>query len=130
MTASLQAGAAGASFGLLQASGLGGMLQNWGANNVTIRNIEFDGNNENPPQTNGPEDGLRFFGGAANNIVEHCYIHDYATWETDDEHQDGVQAPSATNITFRNVTIICAGGGRRIFSYRNPPERDGGADLL
>ncbi len=27
------------------------------------------------------------------------------------------------NITFRNVTIISAGGGRRIFSYRNLPER-------
>jgi hypothetical protein len=27
------------------------------------------------------------------------------------------------NITFRNVTIICTGGGRRIFSYRALPER-------
>lgn len=27
------------------------------------------------------------------------------------------------NITFHNVTIICRGGGQRIFSYRTPPER-------
>jgi hypothetical protein len=27
------------------------------------------------------------------------------------------------NITFRNMTIICRGGGRRIFSLRTPPER-------
>jgi hypothetical protein len=27
------------------------------------------------------------------------------------------------NITFHNVTIVCSGGGRRIFSYRNPAER-------
>jgi hypothetical protein len=27
------------------------------------------------------------------------------------------------NIAFHDVTIICRGGGRRIFSYRTPPER-------
>jgi len=100
-------------FRVVGISGWGGMLQNYGADNVTIRNIEFDGNNENPSQENGPEDGLRFFGGAANNIIEHCYIHNYAQWETGDEHMDGVQAPSATNITFRYN--IFANNGMHLF---------------
>lgn len=99
-------------FRVVGVSGYNGMLQNYGADNVTVRNIEFDGNREDPPETNGPEDGLRWYGGS-NTIVEHCYIHDYAQSPTGDEHMDGVQAPSATNITFRYN--IFANNGMHLF---------------
>ncbi len=88
------------------------MLLIIGADNVTIRNIEFDGNNENPLETDGPEDGIRWAGGA-NGIVEHCFIHNYSENPGQDEHNDGVQAPSATNITFRYN--IFANNGQHLF---------------
>ena len=85
-------------FRVVGISGYNGMLRNDGADSVTIRNIEFDGNSENPGGTNSFEDGLRWMGGS-DAIIEYCYIHDYR--QVGDEHMDGVQGPAGTDITFR-----------------------------
>jgi hypothetical protein len=77
--------------------GYNGMLRNDGADNVVIRGIEFDGMAESTA-SGGPEDGLRWMGGT-NDIIEHNYIHDYQ--QVSSAHNDGVQGPSCTNITFR-----------------------------
>jgi hypothetical protein len=76
--------------------GWNGMLNNDGADGVIVRDMEFDGMGEGA--TNAYEDGLRWMGGA-NNIIEHNYIHDYR--QVGQGHNDGVQGPSCTNITFR-----------------------------
>jgi hypothetical protein len=73
------------------------MLRNGGADNVVIRGIEFDGMGE-ISASGGPEDGLRWMGGR-DNIIEQNYIHDYR--QNGGGHNDGVQGPSCTNITFR-----------------------------
>jgi len=77
--------------------GYDGMLRNDGADNVVIRGIELDGMGEATP-SGGPEDGLRWMGGN-NDIIEHNFIHDYQ--QVGSAHNDGVQGPSCTNITFR-----------------------------
>jgi hypothetical protein len=77
--------------------GYNGMLQNDGADNVVLRGVEFDGLAESTP-SGGPEDGLRWMGGK-NAVIEHNFIHDYQ--QVGGAHNDGVQAPSCTNITFR-----------------------------
>lgn len=84
-------------FRVVGVRGYDGMLRNDGADNVIIRGIEFDGLGEGTP-LGGPEDGLRWMGGN-NDIIEHSYIHDYK--QAGSAHNDGVQAPSCTNITFR-----------------------------
>jgi hypothetical protein len=73
------------------------MLRNDGADNVTIRGIEFDGMGESTAY-GGPEDGLRWMGGN-NAVIEHNYIHDYQ--QVGGAHNDGIQGPKCTNITFR-----------------------------
>lgn len=77
--------------------GYDGMLRNDGADGVTVRGIEFDGLGESTPY-GGPEDGLRWMGGR-DAILEHNYIHDYR--QVGGAHNDGIQGPSCTNITFR-----------------------------
>ena len=84
-------------FRVVGVRGYDGMLRNDGADNVVIRGIEFDGMGEGTP-VGGPEDGLRWMGGN-NDIIEHSYIHDYQ--QAGSAHNDGVQGPSCTNITFR-----------------------------
>jgi len=84
-------------FRVVGVRGLNGMLRNDGADNVVIRGIEFDGTGESTAD-GGPEDGLRWMGGA-NTVIEHNFIHDYRQVGT--AHNDGIQAPSCTNITFQ-----------------------------
>jgi hypothetical protein len=84
-------------FRVVGVRGLNGTLRNEGADNVTIRGVEFDGIGESTPD-GGPEDGLRWMGGS-NAIIEHNFIHDYR--QVGGAHNDGVQAPSCTNITFQ-----------------------------
>ena len=84
-------------FRVVGVRGYDGMLRNDGADNVTIRGIEFDGMGEGTP-IGGPEDGFRWMGGS-NAVIEHNYIHDYQ--QAGSAHNDGIQAPSCTNITFR-----------------------------
>ena len=84
-------------FRIVGVRGFNGMLRNDGADNVVIRGLEFDGMGESTSD-GGPEDGLRWMGGN-NNIIEHNFIHDYR--QVGSAHNDGVQAPSCTNITFR-----------------------------
>ena len=88
-------------FKVLGVRGYNGMLRNEGADDVTIRGIEFDGLGEKTG-SGGPEDGLRW-GGGKNAIIEHNFIHDYR--QVGEAHNDGVQAPSCTNITFRYNTF-------------------------
>ena len=83
-------------FRVVGVRGYDGMLRNDGADNVVIRGIEFDGLGEGTP-SGGPEDGLRW-GGGTNDVIEHNYIHDYQ--QAGSAHNDGVPAPSCTNITF------------------------------
>jgi hypothetical protein len=85
-------------FRVVGVRGYNGMLRNDGADNVTIRGVEFDGMGEST-SNGGPEDGLRWMGGA-NNVIEHNFIHDYRYFDGG-SHNDGVQGPSCTNITFR-----------------------------
>ncbi len=84
-------------FRVVGVRGYDGMLRNDGADNVVIRGIELDGMGESTP-SGGPEDGLRWMGGA-NDIIEHNFIHDFQ--QVGGAHNDGVQGPSCTNITFR-----------------------------
>jgi len=77
--------------------GYNGMLRNDGADNVAIAGIEFDGMGESTA-SGGPEDGLRWMGGS-NAIIEHNFIHDFK--QNGGAHNDGVQGPACTNITFR-----------------------------
>jgi hypothetical protein len=85
-------------FRVVGVRGYNGMLRNDGADNVVIRGIEFDGMGESTGN-GGPEDGLRWMGGA-NSVIEHSFIHDYRYFDGG-SHNDGVQGPSCTNITFR-----------------------------
>lgn len=96
-------------FRVVGVRGMNGMIQNNGADNTIIRGLEMDGMKESTP-SGGPEDGLRWNGGA-NDIIEHCYIHDYA--QTGGAHNDGVQGPSCTNITFRYN--VFSNNGQQIF---------------
>lgn len=67
------------------------------ADNVTVRNVEMDGNYESGPE-GGNEDCFRI--AQANGlIIEYSFIHDYAY--TGGAHNDGLQMPSGTNFTFR-----------------------------
>lgn len=84
-------------FRVVGVRGQNGMLRNDGADNVVIRSIEFDGMAE-VTASGDPEDGLRWMGGN-NNVIEHNYIHDYQ--QVGGAHNDGVQGPICTNITFR-----------------------------
>jgi hypothetical protein len=85
-------------FRVVGVRGYNGMLRNDGADNVVIRGLEIDGQGESTP-SGGPEDGLRWMGGQ-NAVIEHNYIHDYR--QVGGAHNDGVQGPSCTNITFRD----------------------------
>ena len=84
-------------FRVVGVRGYDGMLRNDGADNVIIRGMEFDGLGENTP-LGGPEDALRWMGGS-NNIIEHDFIHDFQ--QVGGAHNDGIQGPSCTNITFQ-----------------------------
>jgi hypothetical protein len=77
--------------------GFNGTLRNDGADSVIIRGMEFDGMGESTSD-GGPEDGLRWMGGDRN-IIEHNFIHDYR--QVGSAHNDGIQGPSCTNITFQ-----------------------------
>lgn len=85
------------SFKVVGIRGYNGMIKNEGADTVIIRGIELDGAGESTVE-GGPEDGLRIEGGS-DGIIEHNYIHDYQ--QDVGAHNDGVQGPSCTNITFR-----------------------------
>jgi hypothetical protein len=81
--------------------GYNGMLRNEGADNVVIRGVEIDGMGESTPD-GGPEDGLRWMGGK-NAIIERNFIHDFR--QVGGAHNDGIQGPSCTNITFQYNTF-------------------------
>jgi hypothetical protein len=85
-------------FRVVGVRGYNGMVRNEGADNVILRGIELDGMGESTA-SGGPEDGLRWDGGA-NTIIEHTFIHDFR-YSDGGSHNDGVQGPSCTNITFR-----------------------------
>lgn len=79
--------------------GFNGMIENDGADDVKICGIDLDGGGENPTETGGPEDGLRWDGGA-NTIIDRNYIHDFQ--QLGDEHNDGIQGPKCENIEIKN----------------------------
>lgn len=84
-------------FRVVGVRGYNGMLRNDGADDVTLRGVEFDGMGESTAN-GGPEDGLRWMGGR-NAVIEHLFVHDFR--QVGGAHNDGVQGPSCTNITFR-----------------------------
>jgi hypothetical protein len=84
-------------FRVVGVRGYNGVLRNEGADNIVIRGIELDGMGESTAN-GGPEDGLRWEGGTGD-IIEHNYIHDFR--QVGGAHNDGVQGPSCTNITFQ-----------------------------
>jgi len=75
---------------------LGGNYHDEGSSGSTIRGIEFNGNADTSCAN--AEDGLRIMGGTGN-IYEHLYIHDFQ--QNGSVHNDGVQAPNGTNMTWR-----------------------------
>jgi len=82
----------------------GGMFIISGADNITVRNLELDGNNECAGNL---EDGFRVYT-SDYLLVEHCYIHNYVQVCGGTGHQDGVQMPSGDNATFQyNVFANC-----------------------
>ena len=88
-------------------TGIGGQILLESSGNVTIRNVELDGNSENTLD-GGPEDGLRVTY-CDNLIVEHCYIHDFRQYSgRAAAHEDAVQMPSGNHVTFRyNIFANC-----------------------
>jgi pectate lyase len=88
-------------------TGRSGQLLVRNSKNVTIRNVELDGNSEKTLD-GGPEDGLRV-GYSDNLVVEHCYIHDYRQYPgKESAHEDAVQMPSGNHVTFRyNIFANC-----------------------
>jgi hypothetical protein len=88
-------------------TGIGGQILLESSGNVTIRNVELNGNSENTLD-GGPEDGLRVTY-CDNLIVEHCYIHDFRQYPGHDAaHEDAVQRPSGNHVMFRyNIFANC-----------------------
>lgn len=77
--------------------GYDGMLQQAGADNVTIRGVEIDGQQE-VTASGGPEDGIRWMGGQGG-LIEHSFIHDFG--QTGGAHNDAIQGPTCNNIEIR-----------------------------
>lgn len=88
-------------------TGIGGQIALRNSKNVTIRNVELDGNSEISVD-GGPEDGLRV-NYCDNLIVEHCYIHDFRQQNIPKAaHEDAVQMPSGDHCIFRyNIFANC-----------------------
>ena len=88
-------------------TGKSGQLLVRNSSNVTIRNVELDGQNEKTLNW-GPEDGLRVVY-SDHLLVEHCYIHDFRQYTGKEyAHEDAVQMPSGNHVTFRyNVLANC-----------------------
>jgi hypothetical protein len=81
-------------------TGIGGQIMLRNSKNVTIRNVELDGNSESSVD-GGPEDGLRV-NYVDNLLVEHCYIHDFRQHNIPKAaHEDAVQMPSGDHCIFR-----------------------------
>ncbi len=90
--------------------GWGGMVAvGDGADNVIIRGLEIDGLRE-VRASGDPEDGVRWYGGN-NGIFEHNYVHDFP--QVGGAHNDGIQGPKCTNVTFRRN--IFKNNGMHIF---------------
>jgi hypothetical protein len=88
-------------------TGIGGQILLRNSKNVTIRDVELDGNSESTLD-GGPEDGLRVTY-CDNLIVEHCYIHDFRQYSIPRAaHEDAVQMPSGDHCIFRyNIFSNC-----------------------
>ncbi len=88
-------------------TGIGGQIMLRNSKNVTIRNVELDGNSE-VSVDGGPEDGLRV-NYCDNLLVEHCYIHDFRQQSIPKAaHEDAVQMPSGDHCIFRyNIFANC-----------------------
>lgn len=88
-------------------TGRSGQILLRNSKNLTIRNIELDGNSEDSLD-GGPEDGLRVTY-CDNLTVEHCYIHDFRQHtEPKAAHEDAVQMPSGNHVIFRyNIFANC-----------------------
>jgi hypothetical protein len=81
-------------------TGIGGQIALRNSKNVTIRNVELDGNSD-VSVDGGPEDGLRV-NYCDYLVVEHCYIHDFRQCSIPKAaHEDAVQMPSGDHCTFR-----------------------------
>jgi hypothetical protein len=92
-------------------TGKSGQLLVENSSNVTIRNVELDGNSERTTiiKGYGPEDGLRVMH-SDHLLVEHCYIHDFRQYPgVDSAHEDAVQMPSGNHVTFRYNTFANCG---------------------
>jgi hypothetical protein len=91
-------------------TGKSGQLLLENSSNVTISNVELDGNSEKTQiiKGYGPEDGLRVMH-SDHLLVEHCYIHDFRQYPgSESAHEDAVQMPSGNHVTFRyNVFANC-----------------------
>jgi hypothetical protein len=88
-------------------TGKSGQLLVRNSRNVTIRDVELDGQNEKTLNW-GPEDGLRV-GYSDHLLVEYCYIHDFRQYTGKEyAHEDAVQMPSGNHVTFRyNIFSNC-----------------------
>jgi hypothetical protein len=88
-------------------TGIGGQILLRNSRNVTIRNVELDGNSESTLD-GGPEDGLRVTY-CDYLVVEHCFIHDFRQYSIPKAaHEDAVQMPSGDHCTFRyNIFANC-----------------------